>query len=83
MRRLLLGLSFLHRRGCTCDVRFLEIAHDVDCPIHGFRAAVLNELWRDDEVGAGGSSPGGTVATDSSWWTDGAPAGADTYGDAA
>jgi hypothetical protein len=25
---------------CSCDERFLDVAHDIDCPVHGL-AAVL------------------------------------------
>lgn len=25
-------------RACTCDPRFRDVAHDVDCPIHGLIA---------------------------------------------
>lgn len=27
-------------RGCTCDPRFREVAHDIDCPVHGLTAEV-------------------------------------------
>lgn len=26
--------------GCSCDPRFVGIAHDIDCPMHGLAATV-------------------------------------------
>lgn len=38
-------------RGCSCDWRFVGIAHDVDCPLHGLSAALAELLDVDSDAG--------------------------------
>lgn len=35
--RLILAFLLRHR-GCSCDRRFIGVAHDLDCPMHGIAA---------------------------------------------